>query len=61
MSSKSYLFLSEIPNFLTPEECDHIITSAGSRGLQSSALFFDKFALASKNYTQGNLFYIDGN
>jgi len=46
--------LFEIPNFLTAEECEHIIASAGIRGLQSSSLFFDKFALANKNYTKGH-------
>ena len=52
-SSRPFLNFSEIPNFLTPEECEHIIASAGIHGLQSSSLFFDKFALASKNYTKG--------
>ena len=46
-------FFIEIPNFLNDEECEHIISLAEARGLAASGLFFDKYALASKNYTHG--------
>ena len=48
----NFFFYTEIPNFLSDEECAHIIAKAESFGLAASGLFFDKYALASKNYTQ---------
>eukprot|EP00795_Rhopilema_esculentum_P001260 gene1260-15641_t len=52
--------LFEILNFLTDEECDHIIEIATTQGLHASGLFFDKHALASKNYTHGHSRFVVG-
>eukprot|EP00794_Sanderia_malayensis_P018786 gene18786-20677_t len=45
--------LFEIPDFLTDEECEHIMALAESQGLSSSGLHIDEFTKRSKSYLHG--------
>lgn len=44
---------TEIPDFLTDDECEHIMAMAESQGLHSSGLHVDEFTLKSKKRLHG--------
>ncbi|XP_065064787.1 transmembrane prolyl 4-hydroxylase-like isoform X2 [Rhopilema esculentum] len=55
--------LFEIPDFLTEDECEHIIAMAESSGMQASGLHMDEISRKSQNQVHGrskaesNVFY----
>jgi len=46
---------SELPDFLSDEECDHIINLAEMFGLESSIMHSDEFQEQHKKEVKGNV------
>ena len=54
------LFVTEIPNFLSDLECEHIMALSESFGLSSSGLHIDDYAKKNKQFTHGKYSNICG-
>lgn len=50
-------YFVELPDFLSEEECDHIIDLAEMAGLESSIMHTDEFQEEHKREVQGNKSY----
>ncbi len=51
------LLKTELPDFLTPDECEHIMEMADAQGLMSSGLHIDELTRKNKYQIHGNNSY----